>query len=225
MVSAEDRQASFRFGLVFLLTFTLAVFVIVAPSDGWSRAVGLGLQWLALLAVIATSAERSHVRRVEAVLVVALMSFTVAGAAGEALSRPLLFAISGLLSALTPLALIGGLLRLVRARGVTPQAVAGALTLYLLIGLVFAWTIGFVSEVESVPYFVETAKASTSQIVYFSFTAMTTTGFGDLTAATKVGRALTMVEMLLGQLYLVTVIGVLVGNFAGRASRSQPQSR
>jgi hypothetical protein len=26
--------------------------------------------------------------------------------------------------------------------------------------------------------------------------------------------------MLLGQLYLVTVIGVLVGNFAGRARRS-----
>jgi hypothetical protein len=223
MATVEEREAGFRFGLVFLLTFTLAVFVIVAPSTGWSRAVGLGLQWLALLAVIATSRERSNVRRVEAVLAVALMSFTVAGAAGEALSRPLLFVVSGLLSALTPVALIGGLLRLVRARGVTPQAVAGALTLYLLIGLVFAWTISFVAEVESARYFVETAKASTSQIVYFSFTAMTTTGFGDLTPATKVGRALTMVEMLLGQLYLVTVIGVLVGNFAGRTRRSQAE--
>ncbi|HEX3693711.1 MAG TPA: potassium channel family protein [Solirubrobacteraceae bacterium] len=220
MASAEDREAGFRFGLVFLLTFTLAVFIIVAPSANWSRAVGLGLQWLALLAVIATSRERSNLRLPLAIVVVALMSFTFVGAAGGALSRPLLFAISGVLSALTPLALIGGLLRLVRARGVTPQAVAGALTLYLLIGLVFAWTIGFVAEVESVPYFVQTAKASTSQIVYFSFTAMTTTGFGDLTAATKVGRALTVVEMLLGQLYLVTVIGVLVGNFAGRSRHS-----
>lgn len=223
MASVEEREAGFRFGLVFLLTFTLAVFVIVTPTAGWSRAVGLGLQWLALLAVIATSRARANVRRPGAVAVVALMAFTVVGAAGEALSRPLLFAVSGALSALTPVALIGGLLRLVRARGVTPQAVAGALTLYLLIGLVFAWTIGFVAEVESVPYFVQTAKASTSQIVYFSFTAMTTTGFGDLTAATKVGRALTVVEMLLGQLYLVTVIGVLVGNFAGRGRRAQAE--
>ena len=52
--------------------------------------------------------------------------------------------------------------------------------------------------------------------MYFSFTVLTTTGFGDYTAATSVGRALAVVEMLLGQLYLVTIIGVLVGNLAGR---------
>ncbi len=45
---------------------------------------------------------------------------------------------------------------------------------------------------------------------------LTTTGFGDLSAATHLGRALAVVEMLVGQIYLVTVIGVLVGNFAGR---------
>jgi hypothetical protein len=53
--------------------------------------------------------------------------------------------------------------------------------------------------------------------VYYSFTVLTTTGFGDLTAATPVGQALSVVEMLIGQIYLVTVIGVLVGNFAGRS--------
>jgi prepilin signal peptidase PulO-like enzyme (type II secretory pathway) len=222
MASAEDREASFRFGVVFLLTLTLAVFVIVAPSASWARAVAIGLQWLALLAVVVTS--RTRVRRPGAVAIVALMSFTVVGAAGDALSRAVLFAISGLLSAVTPLALIGALIALVRTRGVTPQAVAGALTLYLLVGLVFAWTVGFVSEVESGPYFAQTAKASTSEVVYYSFTVMTTTGFGDLTAATRLGRALAVVEMLLGQLYLVTVIGVLVGNFAGRARRVQEES-
>jgi hypothetical protein len=220
MASAADREASFRFGVVFLLTLTLAVFAIVAPNASWARAASIGLQWLALLAVVVTSRTRAGVRRPEAVALVALMSFTVVGAANETLSRALLFAVSGLLSALTPLALIGALLRLVRARGVTPQAVAGALTLYLLLGLAFAWTVGFVGAVQSGPYFVQTAKASTSEVVYYSFTVMTTTGFGDLTAATRLGRALAVVEMLLGQLYLVTVIGVLVGNFAGRARQS-----
>jgi hypothetical protein len=52
--------------------------------------------------------------------------------------------------------------------------------------------------------------------VYYSFTVLTTTGFGDYTTATPVGHALAVFEMLTGQLYLVTVIGVLVGNFAGR---------
>jgi hypothetical protein len=222
MVSSEDGEAGFRYGVVFLLTLTLLVFVIVAPGENWSRAVGCALQWLALLTVVATSRASSNVRRPVAVVLLSLTSFTVAGEAAGALPDAVLFAISGLLSAAIPLALIGGLMRLVRAHGVTPQAVAGALTLYLLLGLVFAWMIGFAAEVGTAQYFAQTANPSTSQIVYFSFTVLTTTGFGDLSAATHIARALAVVEMLLGQLYLVTVIGVLVGNFAGR-SRREPQ--
>ncbi len=223
MADAESSDAAFRYGVVFLLTLTLLVFVIVAPDEDWSRAVGCALQWLALLTVVATSRARTGVRQSVAVVLLALTSFTVVGEAAGALPDAVLFAISGLLSAAIPLALIGGLIRLVRANGVTPQAVAGALTLYLLLGLVFAWVIGFVAKVDDIPYFAQQANASTSQIVYFSFAVLTTTGFGDLTAATHLGRALAVVEMLLGQLYLVTVIGVLVGNFVGR-SRTPPPS-
>jgi hypothetical protein len=227
MASSEDSEAGFRYGVVFLLTLTLLVFVIVAPATNWSRAVGCALQWLALLTVVATSRASNKVRRPVAIVLLALTSFTVVGEAAGALSDSVLFAISGLLSAAIPVALIGGLMRLVRRHGVTPQAVSGALTLYLLLGLMFAWVIGFVDKVESTQYFAETAHASTSQIVYYSFAVLSTTGFGDLTAATNVGRSLAVVEMLLGQLYLVTVIGVLVGNFAGRSRRpgeSTPQS-
>lgn len=218
--AAEDRDAGFRFGVVFLLTLTLLVFVIVAPSAYWSHAVALALQWLALLTIVATSRAGSGVRRPIAVVLLGAASFTIVGEAAGALSDTALFAIGGVLSAAVPVALIGGLLRLLRTHGVNAQAVAGALTFYLLVGLVFAWVIGFVAKVQDAPYFAQQAHPSTSQIVYFSFTALSTTGFGDLTAATQVGRALTVVEMLLGQLYLVTVIGVLVGNFAGRARRS-----
>lgn len=220
MESTESSEAGFRFGAVFLLTFVLLVFVIVAPSTDWSRATACALQWLALLTIVATSRASSGVRRPVAVAIVALTGFTVASEAAGALSDAVLFAISGLLSAAIPLALMGGLMRLVRSRGVTMQAVAGALTLYLLLGLVFAWIIGFVAKVDGAQYFAQQANVSTSQIVYFSFSVLSTTGFGDLTAATHVGRALAVVEMLLGQLYLVTVIGVLVGNFAGRSRRS-----
>jgi hypothetical protein len=220
MASNDDSGAPFRYGAVFLLTLILLVFVIVAPAEDWSRAVACALQWLALLTVVATSQTRTGVRRSVVVVLLALTSFTVVGEAAGALPSAVLFAISGLLSAAIPLALIGGLVRLVRAHGVTPQAVAGALTLYLLVGLMFAWAIGFIDGIDSAQYFAQQAHVSTSQIVYFSFTVLTTTGFGDLTAATHVGRALAVVEMLLGQLYLVTVIGVLVGNFAGRSRQT-----
>jgi Ion channel len=121
-----------------------------------------------------------------------------------------------LLAAAIPLSLVRGLVRLVAAHGVTLQAVAGALAIYLLIGLLFAWSIGFVAHVGSGPYFAQGTDGTAADWVYYSFVVLTTTGFGDLTAAQPVGHALAVVEMLVGQLYLVTVIGVLVGNFVRR---------
>jgi hypothetical protein len=41
---------------------------------------------------------------------------------------------------------------------------------------------------------------------------MTTTGFGDLTAAHDVGRSLAITEALIGQIYLVTLVALIVGN-------------
>ena len=51
---------------------------------------------------------------------------------------------------------------------------------------------------------------------------LTTTGFGDLTPAAGIGRLLAVLEMLLGQLYLVTVISLLVGNL-GRGRGHDPE--
>ncbi len=50
--------------------------------------------------------------------------------------------------------------------------------------------------------------------LYFSFTVLKPTGFGGFSAATPVGHALAVIEMLTGQLYVVTVIGLLIGNFS-----------
>ncbi|MGA8353941.1 MAG: potassium channel family protein, partial [Solirubrobacteraceae bacterium] len=150
----------------------------------------------------------------------------VAAVALRTIPVALTFAISGLISAAIPVALAGGVVRLLRDRGVTIQAVAGALSVYLLVGLLFAWAIGFIAKVQGSPYFVQQHGVDTSTATYYSFTVMTTTGLGDLTAATRVGRALAVVEMLIGQIYVVVVIGLLVGNVTGRrrvaGSEAQP---
>lgn len=112
--------------------------------------------------------------------------------------------------------IVRGVLRLLRERGVTGQAVAGALAMYIAVGLVFASIIGFITHVSSTPYFAQHTSGTVGDRVYFSFTVLTTTGFGDFSAATPAGHAIAVIEMLTGQLYLVTVIGVLIGNFVSR---------
>jgi Ion channel len=220
MDDAEVRhRAEFRYGAVFILMVALLVFVIIAPTGDTERAVVLALEGLALLVVVATSRERRAVRnaRLRALAVVAVAA--VIGVAAGAFPVAPVLVTNGLLALGILVALVKGLLRLVRQQGVTLQVVAGALTIYVLTGLIFSFVVSLVCDIDSTPFFAQGSDATQGDRVYYSFAVLTTTGFGDYTAATPVGHALAVVEMLAGQLYLVTVIGVVVGAFAGRSRR------
>jgi Ion channel len=213
------REGQFRYGAVFLLVLSLLVFEVLAPDADWARAVAVALACAALVVVVATSRARGEVRRVRALIAAGAAIVVIVCIATGAFSPQVAFLIGTLLAAAIPIALAGGLLRLIRDEGVTVQAVAGALTVYLLVGLLFASAISFVARVESGPYFTQAGHVTNADRVYYSFTVLTTTGFGDYTAAQPVGHTLAVLEMLTGQLYLVTVIGILVGSFVGRRRR------
>ena len=56
-----------------------------------------------------------------------------------------------------------------------------------------------------------------SNCLYFSFTTLTTVGYGDFTARSDLGHTLCVFEMLIGQIYLVTVVSLIVSNLPPRA--------
>jgi hypothetical protein len=212
----QGGEIGFRYGGVLLLSLAVVVFLIAAPADDWSRAVGLGLEFTALIVVVITSNERERVRRHRALATGAAAAVVVIAVGVGAVPASVTFAIAALVAFMIPASLLGGLIKLIRRKGVTIQVVAGALAIYLLIGLVFAFAIGFAVHVGAHPYFAQGGDGTMSERVYYSFTVLTTTGFGDFTAGHSGGRSIAVLEMLIGQLYLVTVIGVLVGDIAGR---------
>jgi Ion channel len=214
--SVADRPAQFRYGAVFLLTLAVVVFVIAAPSADWSRALTLAIEGAALVVAVATARERAQVRYRRALVVGVVMIVLILGVAIGAVSEQLTAAMLALVTAAVPVEIVRGVVRLLRERGVTGQAVAGALAIYLSIGLVFASVISFITHVDSTVYFAQHTNGTEGDRVYFSFTTLTTTGFGDFSAATPAGHALAVIEMLTGQLYLVTVIGLLIGTFVER---------
>jgi hypothetical protein len=217
-VDTDDnaRQPRFRYPAVLALTLAVTVFLIAAPTADWSRALAVGVEGGALVLTVATSRERASVRRRWSVLIGAGMIGIVILIALGIDPQWLTAAVAIVVTAGIPVALVRGLLRLLHSEGVTFNAVAGSLAIYLSIGLIFAWIIGFIAQVSSTPYFTHHGPITEGDKVYFSFTTLTTTGFGDFTPATPVGHSLAVIEMLTGQLYLVTVIGLLIGNFAGR---------
>jgi hypothetical protein len=217
-----------RYGLVLLLTVTAVIDVIVAPDTPVSRGIGLLLQGGTLLVVIATSRETQAVRRVGGTAAAVVLVVLATGVALSVLPLWVAAIVAAVSVIAVIVALVRGVARLIRERGVSLQAVAGALAIYMLVGLTFAFVIGVVAYAGP-KYFAqgghqsadEGALFSLSEEAYFSFTTLTTTGYGDLTPATSVGHAIAVLEMLVGQIYLVTVIGLLVGNLNRRSGRRE----
>jgi hypothetical protein len=218
--AASDRtlelEGSHRYGVVLTVALAAVLFLIIAPEAPWSRAVGMLLAGGMLLVVIATSRGNVRLRERVGVALIVATAVLVAGTAFEWFPAAVATATSAVLLLTTLVQLVRGLAVLLRTHGVTVQAVFGALAVYLLIGIAFSFAITTMAKIDGGAYFAQGTDGSESQRVYFSFTSMTTTGFGDLTPAQRGGRAVAVLEMLTGQIYLVTVISLLVGNLRRR---------
>jgi len=101
---------------------------------------------------------------------------------------------------------------------VTVQSLLAALCVYLVFGLFFANVASSVGYLSGAPYFAGHPSADSSQYTYFSFITLATVGYGDFAPAQQLGRALAVLEGLMGQLYLVTVVALVVGNLPSRRS-------
>lgn len=215
--SAPAPEAGHRYGIVLAIALATVLFLVIAPESSWSRAVAMLLAGAMLLVVIATRRGGSWRLRQSAGLATVAATLALALAIGfEWIAVPIGAATSAVLVLTTLVELVRSLVVLLRVRGVTVQAVAGALAVYLLIGLVFSFVITTLARAGHRPYFAQGTSGSGSERVYFSFTSLTTTGYGDLTPAQSGGRAVAVLEMLTGQIYLVTVISLLVSNLRRR---------
>jgi hypothetical protein len=116
------------------------------------------------------------------------------------------------------LTLIAVLRRVLIHQEVTLETINGALSAYLLLGLMFGSVYGAMADLGDQQVFVQVAEPSVALRQYFSFATLTTLGYGDVTAATDISRAVATLEAICGQIFLVTLIARLVASFAGHRS-------
>lgn len=207
------HRIHYRFGLVLGLIVVTVAFSLAAPEGDGARFIAVILQGAVLVAAVVASRTHPGVIGFSVLVTVVGVVGTAAALFGTAqfgnssAAVVLLFYV-----VLTPPAIAYGLIKQFREAGsVTLQTMFGVLCLYLLIGLVFASAFTAIQDISDKDFFT-TLRGERDDFLYFSYSTLTTTGFGDLVARTDLGRSLAITEALIGQLYLVTVVAVIVSN-------------
>jgi hypothetical protein len=111
--------------------------------------------------------------------------------------------------------------RVLAEREVTIQSIYGAVSAYMIVGLMFASLYGAMYRFGGDTFFASGSPGNVNTFQYFSFTTLTTLGYGDFTAAGNSGRAVAVLEALAGQIFLATLIARLVASFRGPRQREE----
>jgi Ion channel len=206
-----------RYGV--LLGAIIVVFAIqgIATPSKWEQVlVSVLLGFVLLLALWETRADRRLMLPAGLLVVGVILASIVATVNGDIASAATRVP-DALVVALTPPAIVVGAVRDLRfRRAVTLQTVFAVLSIYILLGMFFANVYGSIDVLGGNPFFAEGQQANVAHCLYYSFTTMTTVGYGDLTARTSLGHTLSVSEGLLGQIYLVTVVALIVTNLGRR---------
>jgi Ion channel len=209
-------KASHSYRLVAILILVTFVFMAAAPNESWAKSVLVLLQSATLIAAIWTSGlgrnRRAMVGLVVIGLTVAVLQLLVGGTT--------LMGIVGLVNVTLVAAAIAVIGLGVFDQGeVNQQSVSGAICIYVLLGILFTFVYSAAAELGSGTFFAQGTDGTTSLQLYFSYVTLATLGYGDYTPATNLGHTLAISEALLGQLYLVTVVALLVGNLSRKRDR------
>ncbi|MGI9556664.1 MAG: potassium channel family protein [Solirubrobacterales bacterium] len=212
-----------RFGPLLVLILITAGFQVAAPDTQAVRFVAIVLLAATLVATVWAAGTRRSLRiglSVFAGVIVLLAGLDLFGpseieATDVGIGQLLLVAV-------VPTTIAIAVLRDLRDAGrVTLRAVFGVLCIYVVLGMAFAYIAEVIGWISGESFFNEVSIATISDHVFFSYATLTTVGYGDLTVANQAGRTLAMIEALLGQIYVVTVVAIIVGNLGSGRGRSE----
>lgn len=208
-------------GAIFIGFFLAALL----PDEPWASSLIALVQSATLLIAIWTAGWGMTERTVPFVLAAATAAAAVVNLflQGEVLTA-VLGILAGVLTVTIAVVIAEGA---VAQNEVNSRSVAGALCVYLLFGMLFMWLYGVLAALGKTPFFAQGTDGTRSLRFYFSFVTLATLGYGDYTPAGNLGHALAVFEALIGQVYLVTVVAVVVtrlGRPGRRAITTQKES-
>jgi hypothetical protein len=218
------RRISDAFGLVLLLVLTTYVLASLLSNRGWPAVVLiLATSATSVVALTSSSARATLVRAALLLSALAVVLAAVSAATGE---RSWLNVASLIQIGLLTVAMGAVLRRVVTSNQVGFRTILGAISVYTVLGLLFSFAYGTIARIQGGAFFAGVAHPQGSDFLFFSYTTLTTTGYGDLVPAGQPGQMVSGLEMMLGQIFLVTLVAGLVSLWRpGEALRNRHQRR
>ncbi len=204
--------------VLLLVLLLLAYFLMsLLPATTWGRLLVEVVSGSTLVIALRTSHAKPGLQRVAVIAVAVGFVLTLLGSELTAV-RGLVGLVLVALLVVTPLVILN---RILRHPSVNIETIAGAVDVYIILGLIFAGFYRAVGDIAGSPFFVQVQHASPNQFMYFSFATLTTVGYGDLTPAMSFGRSVVVLEALTGQIFLVTLVARLVSLWPRRNREDQ----
>jgi hypothetical protein len=194
-----------------LLVLLLANFFLLELVDDarWGAVGSTLLSALALIVAISDPESGHRLTRRHWILVVAcvaLAPIVLFVDSASVVGLTYLLPVALLVTATLPITIN----RVLHHRRVTSETILGALCAYVLIGLLFAFLYLAVNDFKDASFFTQPGARTQGEFLYFSFVVLTTLGFGDLSPSVGLPQALTVLEALIGSIFLATLVARLV---------------
>jgi hypothetical protein len=195
------------FGLVLILVLITYVLASLLGTRGWD-AVALAATASAT-SVVALISSYAHPRGVWAAMALSVLAVGCAVIAAASGQQTWLNIGSVVEICLLAVAMLAVLRRVVTSAEIGFRTILGAISVYTVLGILFTWVYATVDRLQAGAFF-EGVDQGSGDFIFFSYTTLTTTGYGNLVPAAQPGRMIAGLEMMLGQIFLVTLVAGLV---------------
>lgn len=112
--------------------------------------------------------------------------------------------------------------RIFTQQSMTRDSILGGVSVYLLLGFSWAFAYRMLYNLDSSSFNLSKGVDISWELGYFSFVTLTTVGYGDVTPASGVTMALSILEALTGQMYPAIIISCLISQFLNSRPAARP---
>jgi hypothetical protein len=199
-----------------LVTISLALLIfVIMPLERAGLPIRILLDFVIVALMIFGAWAASHNRLATALTIGMFLATALVLGAERFHSTYFLSQLGSVLVTVTLLLYVRIVLVIMFRRGpITWGRIQGAVCAYLLLGLVWGSAFEFIERMHAGSFSFVTRASNidqlSSKLTYFSFSTLTTVGFGDVTPVLPFARSLTIAEAVVGQLFPAILIGALV---------------